>query len=119
MSFSLIVRQVNDAAVVDVLGRFSQGEPIQQFQQALRTHYDKGQRNFVINLGECSYIDSSALGAMITSWTSVRKLREKHGKGNVVLLNVSRFKELLTITSLFRVFDAFEDEAQAVAAATR
>ena len=86
MSFSVSVRHVDDAAVVDLLGRFSAGEPIQIFQQALREQYDQGQRSFVINLAEASFIDSSALGAMITIWTSVRRLREKNGKGNVVLL---------------------------------
>jgi anti-sigma B factor antagonist len=117
MSFSLSVRQVDGAAIVDLSGRFAAGEAVQTFQQALRAEYDQGQRSFVINLAEASYIDSSALGAMITNFTSIRKLREKSGKGNVVLLNVSRFKQLLTITCLYRVFEAFEDEAEAVAAA--
>ena len=119
MSFNLDTRQVEGAVIVELSGHFTTGDPVRLYQEALRAQYHAGHRNFVIALGQTSNIDSSGLGALIESWASVQKLRDKTGKGHLVLLQISpKLKHLLEITRLFGVFDTFEDEAGAIAAAT-
>jgi len=68
------------------------------------------ERKFLVNLGEVSYIDSSGLGELITSHTSLR-----NRGGSVKLLNPNkRIRDLLKMTKLLNIFEIFEDETTAV-----
>jgi anti-sigma B factor antagonist len=63
-----------------------------------------------VNLADVSYIDSSGIGEMVSSFTTVTN----HG-GQLKLLNLTkRVKDLLQITKLYTVFEVFEDESSAV-----
>ena len=61
-------------------------------------------------LGDVSYIDSSGLGELVSSYTTAANQGAK-----VKLLNVQKkVNDLLQITKLYTVFDDFKDEAAAV-----
>jgi anti-sigma B factor antagonist len=67
-------------------------------------------RNIVFNMAQVDYVDSTGLGALVMSATSLRK-----GGGNVKLLNLNRRNiELLVMTKLATVFEIFNDEQDAV-----
>ncbi len=69
----------------------------------------KGNKKILINLTDVSYIDSSGIGEMVSSFTTVTN----HG-GQLKLLGLTkRVKDLLQITKLYTVFEVFEDEASA------
>ena len=64
----------------------------------------------VLNLQQVPYIDSTALGEIIRTYTSV--IRKG---GSVKLLNVSsHVHQLMVVTRLLSVFDLFDSEADAV-----
>ena len=64
----------------------------------------------MLNLGDVSYIDSSGLGELVSSYTTAANQGAK-----VKLLNVQKkVSDLLQITKLYTVFDDFQDEAAAV-----
>jgi anti-sigma B factor antagonist len=64
----------------------------------------------VLNLGDVSYIDSSGLGELVSSYTTA-----SNQGGKVKLLNLQKkVQDLLQITKLYTVFDTYEDEADAV-----
>lgn len=66
----------------------------------------------VFNLGEVHYIDSSGLGELVKTHTTV-----KNRGGQLKLANVSkRVDDLLRLTRLASVFDIEPDEASAVRA---
>jgi anti-sigma B factor antagonist len=70
----------------------------------------KGNKKILVNLADVSYIDSSGIGEMVSSFTTVTN----HG-GQLKLLSLTkRVKDLLQITKLYTVFEVFEDEAAAV-----
>jgi anti-sigma B factor antagonist len=57
-----------------------------------------------------SYIDSSGIGELVSGFTTVTN----HG-GMLKLVGLSkRVKDLLQVTKLYTVFEAFEEEADAV-----
>jgi len=112
MSLSLNTRKVDDVVIVDMSGRLTIGEPVLSLRQAVKRFVEDGSLKFVLNLGDVSYIDSSGLGELVTTHTSL-----KNKNGNVNLLNLTkRAKDLLQMTKLLTVFDTYEDEGDAVRA---
>jgi anti-sigma B factor antagonist len=106
MSFSLKTRKVGEVVLLDMSGRLMSGEPVQSLRTAVRQAVDEGSRKFIFNLGDVSHIDSSGLGELITSYTTIR------GRGgDVKLLKLTkRAKDLLQMTKLLTVFECFDDE---------
>ena len=97
--------------MIDLSGRLIIGEPVMILRETVLAQTNEGKRHFVLNLGDVSYIDSSGLGELVSTYTSIR------GKGgDVKLLNLtSKAKDLLQMTKLLTVFDTYEDESKAVA----
>ena len=103
MSLNVKTRKVDGIIVVDMSGRLTIGEPVLLLRETLRVQVNDGARQFVLNLGDVSYIDSSGLG--------------RNKQGDVKLLNLTaKAKDLLQMTKLLTVFDVYDDEAKAVAA---
>jgi anti-sigma B factor antagonist len=110
VSVKLTSRQVGDVTVVDAAGRITLGEGASVFRDTVRELAAKGDKKLLINLSEVSYIDSSGIGEMVSAFTSVT-----NGGGKLQLLGLSkRVKDLLQITKLYTVFEAFDDETEAV-----
>ena len=112
MSLSMKTRKVENVVVLDLSGKLTIGDPVMQMRESLRSEVNGGARKFILNLGDVSYIDSSGLGELVSSYTTIR------GKGgDVKLLNLTtKSKDLLQMTKLLTVFDTYDDEAKAVAA---
>jgi anti-sigma B factor antagonist len=103
-------RLIGDVTIIDVEGRITVQDGADTFRDAVRQLVRQGRVKLVLNLKDTSYIDSTALGEIIRTYTSV--IRKG---GTLKLLNVpARVHELLTITSLLSVFDLFDAEADAV-----
>lgn len=110
MSVKLTTRQVGDVTVIDAAGRITLGEGASAFRDIIRELAAKGDKKILLNLADVSYIDSSGIGELVSGFTTVTN----HG-GNLKLVGLSkRVKDLLQITKLYTVFEAFEDEAAAV-----
>ena len=110
MAFTLNTRKVNDVVVVDMSGELGAGEPVLLLRNTVRRFMEDGSRKFVLNLGKVTYVDSSGLGELITTYTSAR-----NRQGDVKLLNLSKIaKDILQVTKLLTVFDVFDDETKAV-----
>ena len=112
MSLTVKTRKVDNAIVVDMSGRLTIGEPVLLLRETVRVLVNDGARNFILNLGDVSYIDSSGLGELVSLFTTVR-----NKQGDVKLLNLTaKAKDLLQMTKLLTVFDVYEEESKAVAA---
>ena len=110
MSAKLTVRQVGDVTVVDAAGRITLGEGAGTFREKIGELISDGRKKILLNLGEVSYIDSSGIGEMVSGFTSVT-----NNGGQLKLVGLSkRVKDLLQITKLNTVFEAYDDEAEAV-----
>jgi anti-sigma B factor antagonist len=70
----------------------------------------KGNKKILLNLAEANYIDSSGIGVLVGSFSTV------HSQGGELkLVNPSkRIRDLLQITKLYSLFDLKDDEATAV-----
>ena len=112
MSLNVKTRKLDNAVVVDMSGRLTIGEPVLLLRETIRVLVNDGARNFILNLAEVSYIDSSGLGELVSLFTTVR-----NKQGDVKLLNLTaKAKDLLQMTKLLTVFDVYDDENKAIAA---
>src|SRR5438874_13646945 len=84
MSLNVKTRKVDNIIVVDMSGRLTIGEPVLLLRETLRVQVNDGVRQFVLNLGDVSYIDSSGLGELVSAYTTVR-----NKQGDVKLLNLT------------------------------
>ena len=110
MSVKLTSRQVGDVTVVDAAGRITLGEGASAFREKIRELVNNSSKKILLNLGDVSDIDSSGIGELVSGFTTVT-----NSGGQLKLVGLSkRVKDLLQITKLYTVFEAFEDEAQAV-----
>jgi anti-sigma B factor antagonist len=111
MRLSLDTRQVGRVTIVCCNGRIVSGGE----SEALRAHvawllHDR--RSIVLHLGDVVFIDSSGLGTMVRTLTSVRQAH-----GDLKLCNVpEHVRKVLELSHLTKLFDAHESEEQAVAA---
>ena len=109
MSVKLTARQVGDVTVLDAAGRITLGEGSSTFREAIRGLVNEGKKKLLLNLADVSYIDSSGIGEMVSSFTTVT-----NAGGHMKLLNLTkRVQDLLQITKLYTIFEVFDDEAKA------
>jgi len=102
-------REVDDVIIVDLSGRLTLGEGV-TLQNAIRDLALKGNRKILLNLADINYIDSSGIGTLVTSYTTIR-----NRGGELKLVNLSkRAHDLLHIAKLHTLFDIKDDEDAAV-----
>jgi anti-anti-sigma factor len=97
--------------IVDVHGPMvrDEAEPV-VLLDALRRAIAAGQLNILLNVAEVTLVDSLWLGAVLQGYTTATRRG-----GTIKLLHVSRrFEELLAVTKLDRVLEAFDSEAAAL-----
>src|SRR5262245_16137406 len=110
MSMLLKPRRLDDVVVLDLSGRITIGEGTLILRDSIKKLLDDGDRKFLLNLADVDYIDSSGLGELVTSFTTVR-----NQNGRLKLLNLTRrVRDLLQITKLLTVFETFDNEAEAL-----
>jgi len=102
--------RVGDIVVVGISGRITHGEGSAELRDMVRELVETGNKRIILNLSEVNYIDSSGLGELVKSHTTVRT---KGGELKLAALN-KRVQDLLEITRLAAVFDIQKDEAAAV-----
>jgi anti-sigma B factor antagonist len=103
-------RQSGDITVLDMDGRITIGEGSVALRSAIRRLLEEGKKNILLNLAGVGYIDSSGIGELVSSYTAI-----KNQEGQLKLLSLTeKLRDLLTITKLLTVFDAYETEADAL-----
>jgi len=109
-TIKLNIRQVGDVSVVDVVGRVTLGEGSSSLGDTLRGLAGKGSKKVIVNFAEVSYIDSSAIGELISGYSTLSKVG-----GQLKLTGLSkRVKDLLLITKNYTIFDIHDNEAAAI-----
>src|SRR5262249_51864385 len=104
-------RQAGDITVLDMDGRITIGEGSIALRSAIRRLLEEGKKKILLNLAGVGYIDSSGIGELVSSYTTINK-----ADGQLKLLSLTqKLQDLLTITKLLTVFDVYDTEAEALA----
>jgi anti-sigma B factor antagonist len=103
-------RQAGDVTVLDMSGKITIGEGSVALRSAIRRLLEEGKKRILLNLAGISYVDSSGIGELVSSYTAINK-----EGGQLKLLNLTqKIQDLLTITKLLTVFDVYDGEADAL-----
>jgi len=110
MHLALTERQIGAVTVLDLVGKLTIDHDAQRLKDKINSLIQQGRTQIVLNLTDVSYIDSGGLGQLVASYGSVVKTN-----GGLKLLGVSkRNHDLLSITRLVTLFDAYDSEKEAL-----
>ena len=104
-------RTIGDVHVLDFSGKITLGDPTKAMRHTISDLLENGGKKILLNLTDVNYIDSSGIGELLRTFTTVTTA----GKQLKLLNLTSKVRELLVITKLLTVFQVFESEQAAVA----
>ena len=104
-------RKNGEVTVLDLKGKILIGEGIDELRKNIDSVLVENEPKLLLNFEGVPYLDSTGLGEVVRSYTSVKN------KGGVVkIVNLTnKVKDLLSVTKLITVFETFEDEEKAIA----
>jgi anti-sigma B factor antagonist len=103
-------RTIGDVRVLDCSGKITLGEGTMAVRNTVRDILKNNGKKIILNLADVNYIDSSGIGELVSTYTTVT-----NNGGQLKLLNLTKkIQELLAITKLLTVFQVFEDEQSAL-----
>ena len=108
--FSISERTASDITILDLSGKITIGEGSVKLREKVRQLLNDGKKKILLNLGDVSYVDSSGIGELVSSYTTTR-----NQGGQLKLLNLTKkIQDLLSITKLLTVFETFDNERAAL-----
>ena len=103
-------RRIGDVVVIALSDQLTLGDGDVRLKDKINSLLLEGVRNIVLDLGDVTYIDSSGLGQLVSSFTSVTRTN-----GRLTLARVGRrSQDLLIMTKLVTVFDTYDTEDEAI-----
>ena len=104
------VRTSSNVTIIDLSGNLIIGKSEESLRETIKQLIADDRKHLLLNLADVPTIDSSGIGAMIKSFTSV-----KEAGGKLKVLRPSRMaRQLLSITGLLSVLETYEDEKAAI-----
>ena len=109
MSLEFEARQKEGITILSLKGRITAGAEASALRDRMKEIAAEPAR-VILDLAGVDYVDSTGLGSLVISFTTLRK-----AGGELKLLNLSRRNiELLVLTKLTTVFEIFTDEQDAI-----
>ncbi len=103
-------REAGDITILDVDGRIMFGDGEESFRDAVTRLVEAGRVKLVINMAAVPYIDSAGISQLVRTYVTA-----SNRGGRMKLLRLTkRVRELLSITRLLTIWEAFESEEEAV-----
>jgi anti-sigma B factor antagonist len=109
-AFDLQKRKKGDVVLLDLAGSLTVGANEQLFKDTVLELLNRKNNKILVNLKELEFMDSSGIGALVKSYTTVTQ-----NGGRLKLLQPSKMvMQTLKITGLLGIFETFDDEAKAI-----
>ncbi len=106
----IVERPTGAVMILDLKGELVIGDGDELLKDKINSMIQQGHTSLLLNLEGVPYVDSAGLGQMVSTLNTVRRQG-----GALKLLNLTkRIEDLLSITKLLTVFDAFDNEQEAL-----
>jgi len=103
-------RKKGSVTILDLKGKILIGEGIDELRQAINGAIQQKETQLLLNFAEVPYLDSTGLGEVVRSYTTLKK-----EGGAVKIVNLSsKVRDLMSITKLITVFETFDNIDEAV-----
>ncbi len=103
--------QEGKIVVLELKGNYVGGQETDDLRDAIKKLSEEGNLKLVVDLGEVSYLNSSALGVLIAAHANYAK---RGGKIKLCQLN-KNLENLFVITKLSLIFDSHSNQVEAIA----
>ncbi|PJB83656.1 MAG: anti-sigma factor antagonist [Acidobacteria bacterium CG_4_9_14_3_um_filter_49_7] len=104
------IRNQDNTTILGLHGKITIGEGDVLLRKNIKQQIESGRKNLILDMKDVKYMDSSGVGELVSSFTTV-----KNAGGKLKLANLNnRVHDLLQLTALitvFEVFDSVEDAA--------
>ncbi|HYI11456.1 MAG TPA: STAS domain-containing protein [Thermoanaerobaculia bacterium] len=103
-------RTVDNVEIISLQGKITIGSGDTQLREVISNAVNAGKNNILLDLSGVTTIDSSGIGELVGSYTTVT-----NRGGKLKLLHLpAKLNELLHVTQLITVFEVYENEREAV-----
>ncbi|MBM4158145.1 MAG: STAS domain-containing protein [Ignavibacteria bacterium] len=99
-----------DLIVLELKGNFVGGDETDELRDTIKKISEEGNKKLIIDLGGVVYLNSTALGVLISAHTNYTK---REGKIKLCQLN-KNLQNLFVITKLSLIFDAYHSQQEAI-----
>ena len=104
------VRNRAGVNLIRLRGDLKMGQPVDSLRQAIDETTEGGGYQLVLNLPDVPMVDSSGIGVLVRTLTSV-----KQRGGSLKLVNPSKFTtQTLKLVGVLNLFEVFSEEEQAL-----
>ncbi len=103
-------RKSDGITVLDIDGRMTRNEGYGTVKREIGELLAADDRQFVLNLAEVPYMDSTCVGELVSAFITVRN------NGGVLKLSAPtpRIRELFSVAKLDTVFEVYDSESAAI-----
>ena len=103
-------RTAGNVEVIKLEGKITIGSGDSQLRDVISNAINSGRSNILLDLSGVTTIDSSGIGELVGSYTTVT-----NRGGKLKLLHLpAKLNELLHVTQLITVFEVYENEQEAI-----
>lgn len=96
--------------VLEPKGSLVGGDETDELKKTVASLMDQGNRKLIIDLGDVEYLNSSAIGALVSAHTSYL-----HRKGKLILCNVNKsITNVFVVTKLSTIFTTADTRDDAI-----
>lgn len=103
-------RDVNDVAVIDIIGELTVGSEKERLLEMVRKKIEAGRRLLVINMSQCRRVDSAGIGELVACLVTAARHDAALRLSNIP----SQIYGIMKITNVLKSFDVFETEQAAL-----
>ena len=103
-------RSVDEVEIIKLEGKITIGAGDSQLRESITNALNQGYNKILLDMGGVTTIDSSGIGELVGSYTTVT-----NRGGKLKLLHLpAKVNDLLHVTQLITVFEVHENEADAL-----
>jgi anti-sigma B factor antagonist len=103
-------RTVDNVEIINLQGKITIGAGDTQLREVISDAVNAGRQNVLLDLSGVTTIDSSGIGELVGSYTTVT-----NRGGKLKLLHLpAKLNELLHVTQLITVFEVYDNEEEAI-----
>ncbi|MBV6477922.1 MAG: hypothetical protein HGGPFJEG_00667 [Ignavibacteria bacterium] len=109
---SIKVNEIADKGIIILSpkGNFVGGDETDELREVIKKYSEEGNKNLLIDLGDVLYLNSTALGVLISAHANYSK---REGKIKLCQLN-KNLENLFVITKLALIFDSYPTQEEAI-----
>ncbi len=96
--------------ILEPKGSLVGGDETDELKKTIASYLDQGNRKLIVDLGDVEYLNSSAIGALVSAHTSYM-----NRQGKLILCNVNKsITNVFVVTKLSTIFNTSEKREEAI-----